>query len=218
MVTHESPWRSRFFAWMNERFPPLFIVVNCVVFVTVLWYGRAVGSQEVSGFNVPWNWGRDLLGMLMFCLFPFMLRVFDEHKDFEADTHNHPERVLQKGLIGLKDLRIVCCFGIAIQWGGSVVLDGRFGEITQVWVCVMLWAMLMGIEFFCGDWLEEHLFLYAFTHQLISPLGIYWVLCMAYYPHGFPDFVDVGFALLLRPSALLSLYCSPHSWPLLLPR
>jgi len=191
-ITRDAPWLNRFMAWMNERFPPLFLVVNCIVFVTVITYGRTIDPNQ----ELHWHWVRDILGMVAFCMFPFMLRVFDEHKDFEADKHNHPERVLQRGVISLKDLRVVCCFGIAVQWGGSVYLDGGFGEITQLWVCVMLWAMLMGIEFFCGEWLQEHLFLYAFSHQLISPLGIYWVLCMAS-PGTFPGFVDVGFVLLL---------------------
>ena len=37
----------------------------------------------------------------------------------------------------------------------------------------------MAKEFFVGEWLEKRLFLYAFSHQLVSPMASYWIVCMA---------------------------------------
>lgn len=191
-LTRRSAWIRRFFAWMNERFPPALLVINFIVFITILYFARLMRGTDA----VEWDMFGDTLGFFAFYSVPFMLRVFDEHKDYAIDMHNHPDRVLQRGLITLKDLRIVCVIAIVYQLVASAVLDQEFGSITNIWVLVLLYSLLMAIEFFCGEWLEQHIFVYAFSHQLISPLIVYWVVCMGA-KKGFMGLGDIGWLLVL---------------------
>ena len=77
-------------AWMRERFPARNAVFFAVFYVTALLIGRADGNGDgpiVLSF-------RDAAGFIALWCFFLMLRVFDEHKDFEADAIAHPHRVL----------------------------------------------------------------------------------------------------------------------------
>ena len=174
-VTHESPLLARIGAWSLERYPPPITVINIIVYFTV----AGVAKLLVGDGTVDFDMTRDLLGALAFSCFPLMIRVFDEHKDYEEDVHNHPDRILQQGIITLGHLKVVGAIAIGLQLGISLYLDGGFGLITIAWLIVMGWSLLMAKEFFVGEWLEKRLFLYAFSHQLVSPMASYWIVCMA---------------------------------------
>ena len=143
-VTHESPLLARIGAWSLERYPPPITVINILVYFTVAGVAKMLLGQEVIDFSVE----RDLLGAIAFSCFPLMIRVFDEHKDYEEDVHNHPDRILQRGIITLGHLKVVGAIAIALQLGISIYLDGGFGLITQAWLVVMGWSLLMG---FCAS-------------------------------------------------------------------
>ena len=150
-VTHESPLLARIGAWSLERYPPPITVINILVYFTVAGVAKMLLGQEVIDFSVE----RDLLGAIAFSCFPLMIRVFDEHKDYEEDVHNHPDRILQRGIITLGHLKVVGAIAIGLQLGISIYLDGGFGLITQAWLVVMGWSLLMAKEFFLGRMARE---------------------------------------------------------------
>jgi len=93
---------------------------------------------------------------------------------------NHPHRVLQIGLITLKHLKVLGLISVAGQIVWSLALDGFvFGAVTVSWLIMFVYLCLMGAEFFCGEWLEKRLTLYAFSHMLIMPLIVYWLANLA---------------------------------------
>ena len=106
-----------------------------------------------------------------------VLRVLDEHKDFAHDKHFHPERILQRGVVTLRQLKILgfcAAFGslLITLWQGSP-------SAIAAWVAMMIWTALMSVEFFCGSWLRRRFFLYSLTHMLILPLMIAWAAALA---------------------------------------
>jgi hypothetical protein len=117
----------------------------------------------------------DLVGFLGAWAFFLMLRVFDEHKDYALDCQNHPDRVLQRGLITLEHLKAVGALCIAAQLGVSLYLDGGFGLVTGWWLGVMGYSLLMAKEFFVGEWLAARLLLYAVSHMVVMPLSLCWM-------------------------------------------
>lgn len=169
-VTMQSPLPSRILAWFNERFPFEHGILFFALYATALFVGRyatttgtiEVGLKEVLGFLPVW------------CFF-LMLRVFDEHKDYVSDCRNYPDRVLQSGLITLGHLKVVGAFAIAVQLGGSLLLDGGFGNITIWWLGVFAYSLLMAKEFFVAEWLSKRLALYAVSHMLVMPLAMLWM-------------------------------------------
>jgi 4-hydroxybenzoate polyprenyltransferase len=107
-----------------------------------------------------------------------MLRVFDEHKDYELDCHNHPERVLQSGVITLGHLKVLGVLAIVVQGGVSFYLADGWGKIPMFWLIAFVWSLLMAAEFFCGEWLEKRLVLYAFSHMVVMPMALIWMVQM----------------------------------------
>jgi 4-hydroxybenzoate polyprenyltransferase len=108
-----------------------------------------------------------LLGAVtLFCFF-FHLRVFDEHKDYAEDLVHYPHRILQSGLVSLRDLRLLG--GIAIA--AEIVLAALRGSAAFVaWLAAFLFSLLMLKEFFAREWLKRHFLVYATSHLLVMPL------------------------------------------------
>ena len=161
-------------AWMRERFPARNAVFFAVFYATALIVGRATSGEtgplllslrDVAGFFAVW------------CFF-LMLRVFDEHKDFEADAIAHPQRVLQRGLITLRDLRIVGGVAIGVQLGVSLWIDGGPGPVTAWWVAAFAWSVLMAREFFVRNWIRRHLIVYAVSHVIVMAILAMWIATM----------------------------------------
>lgn len=169
-LTPESPFIPRFYAWVQERFPFSQGILFLVLYVAALFTGQAMTNLKPLKFKFA-----DVVGFLAVWGFFLMLRIFDEHKDFELDLENYPHRVLQSNLISLTHLKIACGFAISLQLGVSIWFDQGIGLITFSWLAVMLWSALMAKEFFIGDWLNKRLFLYAFSHMLVMPLAVVWM-------------------------------------------
>ncbi|MCU0662160.1 MAG: prenyltransferase [Myxococcota bacterium] len=174
-LSKESPLASRLWAWMLERFQPATWLLFFILYATAVLFGRFLGTEGSLALG-----NRDLFGLAAAWCFFLMLRVFDEHKDYEIDLVNHPQRVLQSGLITLKHLKVLGVLAIVVQVSGSLVQDSGLGTATLSWFFVMAWSALMAVEFFCGKWLGKHLVLYAFSHMLVMPAVLFWLAQMGY--------------------------------------
>jgi hypothetical protein len=173
-VTLNDSVTIRIVAWMNERFPFANALLFFILYLTSAAVARAALDQEIKislldVFNCLITWGLFLV-----------IRIFDEHKDYDLDVLNHPQRVLQSGLITLKHLKILAAVSITAQLIFSLYLDGFIlGSATISWLIMFGYLCLMGVEFFCGEWLEKRLTLYAFTHMMIMPLTVFWLANIA---------------------------------------
>ncbi|MFE8069853.1 UbiA family prenyltransferase [Marinobacteraceae bacterium S3BR75-40.1] len=169
-----SPWLSRFTDWIDERFPWKNAVLFFILYLTVAVLTRA--SQEGVDLHLSLF---DLGGCFLAWSFFLLIRIFDEHKDYEKDLHNHPHRVLQSGRITLGHLKAVAAVALLVQGLVAVGLDGGFGAVTTAWIALLVWLGLMGKEFFCGEWLEQRLPLYAISHMAIMPFIVFWFAQLA---------------------------------------
>lgn len=163
-LTREAPFATRLAAYLRERFP-------------LLGHGLLIASYGSSnqflaraltrpGEPMHYTWSSLSGAVVLLCLF-FHLRVFDEHKDYLEDCRNHPDRVLQRGLVTLRDLRWLGAIAIATE----VVLASLHSQAALSAVLVALgFSVLMLKEFFVGAWLRRHFLLYAVSHMLIMPL------------------------------------------------
>ncbi len=96
----QKAWPVRMYAWVQERFPLAQGVLILTMYLASALAGRAMTTPAGEALALrPF----DVLGFLGLWGFFLMLRVFDEHKDYDKDLHNHPDRVLQRGVITLGD-------------------------------------------------------------------------------------------------------------------
>lgn len=150
--------------WLDERFP----VANFISGAFLYLLARAV--VELAWPQAGRSWGYwDFFGMLIPAMHLFLLRVFDEHKDFETDKIHYPQRVVQRGLVSLEEIRKLGYVAGVIQIVSFILMSP-----TQVSVILYLglwvWTTLMTKEFFVGERLKGSLFLYGLLHLLITPI------------------------------------------------
>jgi hypothetical protein len=151
---------KRLFLWSIERFPPIQILAAFLTFsITTL---PIHGSRE------------RFLATGTFIVYSILLilRILDEHKDYQSDLIAHPKRVLQSGVVSLSDLRrlglvfgLSCLTVVAVYFLKIEVLISGFFLVT--------WIVLMTAEFFIKNWISKRLLIYSLSHLLLSPLLIY---------------------------------------------
>tara|TARA_B100001063_G_C16754590_1_gene552359 strand:- start:626 stop:1567 length:942 start_codon:yes stop_codon:yes gene_type:complete len=165
---------ARIFAWMDERFPFKNALLFFILYLTSAVVARSALDGEIKVSLL------DILACVVTWSLFLVIRIFDEHKDYALDVINHPQRVLQSGLITLKHLKVLGVVAVIAQLLFSLYSDGFvFGGATISYLIMFTYLCLMGAEFFCGEWLEKRLTLYAFSHMLIMPLIVYWLANLA---------------------------------------
>lgn len=186
----QSPLIRRFYAWVQERFP----LANALLFFA-LYAAAIVSGQVLSALKADREITRKISGelglvseattvklSLVYVVgflgawgYFFLLRVYDEHKDYALDVKNYPDRVLQSGLITLNHLKVAGVIAALVQLGVTLWLGQGAGPALWCWLVVMGWSALMAKEFFIGHWLEQRLVLYALSHMIVMPMALVWM-------------------------------------------
>ncbi len=108
-----------------------------------------------------------LCGFLTILCFFLHTRIFDDHKDYAADSRFFPDRVLQRGVVTLGELKFLAALAIVLEFACAIVC----GPAALVALSVAFaFSLLMLKEFFVADWLKKRFLLYASVHMLIMPL------------------------------------------------
>ncbi|HQA37418.1 MAG TPA: hypothetical protein PLW27_00830 [Kiritimatiellia bacterium] len=162
-LTSASPFRKRLAAYFAERFPLSSHLSMVVIYVLANQFLAQILCEPEHPMRIGWF---TLLGMIsLFGLF-LHLRVFDEHKDYADDCRFYPDRILSRGLITLRHLKILGGTAIAAEF----IAAGLRGAQAIVAVSVtFLFSWIMLHEFFVRRWLRAHFIVYAIAHMLIMP-------------------------------------------------
>jgi 4-hydroxybenzoate polyprenyltransferase len=145
------------FAYLRERFPPV-----AYALLVAFFHGAAsLVAVRLGGGEVrPWA------GVAIFLAF-FHLRVFDEHKDYARDCVSHPERLLSRGVVTLRMLKIWGAVAVA----GELAIAQACGRTAAAsWAAMFVFTVLMRVEFGLGAWLNRHILTYALTHNPVVAL------------------------------------------------
>jgi len=154
--------RPVFLRYLDERFPVLPYTVLITAMVAAA--SGAVAQQQQSAVVLG---ASQLLVVFLLTFGFFLLRVFDEHKDYEKDVVAHPERLLSRGLITLVQLRWAGGIAVCLQLGIAAYLGGD----AVFWVIAyLLFSVAMRFEFGIANWLNRHIVVYAITHNPIVAL------------------------------------------------
>lgn len=163
-TTAQSPYPMRLKAYLAERFP----LLGNVVLIVSYYSSNQFLAAALTHPGEPMRYTRySLMGaVVVLCMF-FHLRVFDDHKDFADDSRHYPDRVLQRGVVTLGDLRLLGAIAIAFEIALGVL---RGLPALAAVLATLVFSLLMLKEFFAGSWLRRRFLLYATTHMLIMPL------------------------------------------------
>ncbi|HLG04446.1 MAG TPA: UbiA family prenyltransferase [Bacteroidia bacterium] len=189
---NESRLLKRLWIYQKERFPVFGHIPLVAAFTfSAIAYSRICAGKE--GF-VPWD--RFAVGMITTVTLFLLVRIFDEFKDREEDAKYRPGLPVPRGLISLRELATI---GILIAFL-QIILNGIFTpKMLLLYFVVIGYLLLMGKEFFIGQWLKKHPFWYVTSHMLIIPLvdiyasGIDWLLEGTGAPKGLIYFFIVSY-------------------------
>ena len=122
-----------------------------------------------------------LVGFASAFLFFLQLRISDEFKDYDDDSHYRPYRPVPRGLVTLGELGALGLLTACLQLGLALWL-----EPGLVWLLLLVWAYLalMSKEFFAGEWLKARPLLYMISHMLIMPLIDFYTTACDWLPAG----------------------------------
>ncbi len=163
-MPQNEPLLLRFYQYQRERFP--FLVHGLLIAAfsfSAIAYSRLV--RDATGF-IP-------LTDYLFCactnvvLF-FLLRVSDEHKDKDIDAAYRPYLPVPRGLISLRELRII---GYALLVPVTLLNVGLYPALLPFYGLALAYLFLMRYEFFAGHWLNQHQVWYIISHMVIIPLN-----------------------------------------------
>jgi 4-hydroxybenzoate polyprenyltransferase len=149
-------------AWGRERFPLSIVAVLLPAYLVAVCYGAALTDARLR-----WSGLVAFAGVWAFFL---MVRVVDEHKDYERDRVEHPDRVLQRGAVTLDRLKAVGAAALLVQVA-VVLATGTW----LWWALTMAWALPAARDFFLGARLADRPILYPLLHLPLSGLVCVWM-------------------------------------------
>ncbi len=178
---------NRWITYQEERFPllahgPLIAAFSaCAVSYSALLRGVAVPSLGM------------FLTAFIVCLLLFLqLRIADEFKDAGEDAKWRPYRAVPRGLVSLKELRLVFVLAAIAQTALVLLLDPKLMIVLGI---AWTYLALMSVEFFCRDWLKKHPVIYLISHMGIMPLVDFFATACEWLPRGSQPPTGLGWFL-----------------------
>jgi len=152
---------NRWYIYQKERFPILMYIPMIAAFsMSAVGYASILRGGKVSALSLITSF---ITSFTVFAL----LRIADEHKDFEEDSKYRPYRPVPRGLVKLTELRNIGIVLMIIEVIFAAVL-----HYTLLPLLLIAWwyLLMMRKEFFCGKWLRQHHVTYMLSHMLIMPI------------------------------------------------
>lgn len=155
---------TRLYQYQKERFP---IAVHGLL-ITAFSFSAIGYSRQLRGAE-----GFIPLWAFLLCVYSnlslfFLLRVADEHKDKEDDARFRSYLPVPRGLISLRELRILGYSLLAV----AILLNAIYvPALLPLYLIALGYLLLMRYEFFVAAWLRKNLTPYMLSHMLIIPLA-----------------------------------------------
>ncbi|MCL1935508.1 MAG: UbiA family prenyltransferase [Defluviitaleaceae bacterium] len=170
---------KKWWIYQKERFPLIEYVPMILAFaISGLNYtARLIGQMHTLQVT------HYLVGSITMLIWFMLMRIADEHKDYEEDKKYRPYRAIPRGLITLKELRYLGIILIGLQLGLTFWFNP---SLLPILLLSYLWFGLISIEFGVAHWLKKQHTLYLLSHTLMMVMisiyltGIVWTL------HKFP--------------------------------
>ena len=154
---------NRWWIYQHERFP----LLAHGPLVAAFSFSAVSFSSLLRGRVALPDAGTALVAFVSALLFFLQLRIADEFKDHEEDARYRPYRPVPRGLVTLRELRVIGVASALVQLGLVLWWDPSLALLLAL---VWLYLGLMSKEFFAREWLKARPFTYMWTHMLIIPL------------------------------------------------
>ena len=179
---------KKWYIYQKERFPVLIYgtYIFAIVFATFCfanhfaknsYYDKnimnivAPGPYQINYYKlIPMF----IVGFLQF----LMVRIVDEFKDYEEDCKYRPYRPVPRGLVTLKELKILFIVCAILQVLVTFFVNSR-GVILLL--AVWLFFAIMSKGFFMKKFLEKHILVEVFFDELLMPIVVFYLSSFVYF-------------------------------------
>lgn len=153
-----SSWPVRVHRFTHQMFPvfPGQVAVAGGFLVSYLVLARILMPREFPAWE-------PLVGALSTLLLVYLLRVFDEIKDYPTDKVNFPDRPLVKGVVSRRDINILVAVLIGVIFLLQIPFLGR--PVIPAFLIVFAFCLLMFKWFFAEKAIRRSLPLALITHN-----------------------------------------------------
>ena len=180
----EKSFLLRLIEYINERFPIFPAILFSLLFSSsgVLYTAKSFQLFTVIAFST------------VIFLFLFRIRLFDEIKDYKFDSIHYSHRPVQRGLISLKEIKLLISIIIILE----IILQIFLGKLAlTIYLFLFFYHFLMYKNFFINKFEKKSFFLYILSHQLIFLFYAYYIISLTKKILYIPSFNDTGIFLAL---------------------
>ena len=166
---------KKWYTYQKERFPILMygVYIFAIVFSTysfVNWlslYNNSLSNSfgTINSFEFKWN----VVGIMFIVAFLqfLMVRIIDEFKDYEEDCKYRPYRPVPRGLISLKELRVLFIICVIIQFAITTIFcTNAIPFLIAVWI----FFAIMSKSFFIKKIVEKHILIEVALDEILMPV------------------------------------------------
>ncbi len=167
---------KKWYTYQKERFPVVTfgLYIFCIVFA-VFCFSNASKEILINNYkmfletiNTPKIECIKIIPMFIVAFLQFlMVRIIDEFKDYEEDCKYRPYRPVPRGLVTLKELKILFIICAILQ----VAITFLFNEEGLI-LLALVWAFsgLLSKNFFMKKFIDKHMLFGVFLDELLMPV------------------------------------------------
>ena len=170
---------KKWYTYQKERFPVFAFgsYVFAIAFATYCFSNSEFNKVYPLGTSF-FDW-KIILTMFVLGLLQFlMVRIIDEFKDYEEDCKYRPYRPVPRGLISLKELKVLFIICAILQIAITAIVN-RYALKFLVLLWIVFYLMTKG--FFIKKVLDKHILLEVTFDEIMMPIL---VVFLSKFPNG----------------------------------
>lgn len=176
---------KKWYTYQKERFPIMVygLYMFCIVFAVFcfsnyfgkMYYETLVFIEDPGAYKIEYI---KIIPMFVVAFLQFlMVRIIDEFKDYEEDCKYRPYRPVPRGLVTLKELKILFIICAILQ----VVITGIFNrEGLLLLGLVWIFFAIMSKGFFIKKFLDKHILAEVTLDEILMPILVLYLSSFIY--------------------------------------
>lgn len=180
---------KKWYTYQKERFPILTygIYIFAIVFAVFCYNSYLATKTYESISKLVWSVGPEPYVMNYYKIIPMfivaflqflMVRIIDEFKDYEEDCKYRAYRPVPRGLITLKELKVLFIICVILQLLITLWINPKG---TFLLIVVWIFFFIMSKGFFIKNFLDKHILIEVFLDELLLPLLMLYLSSFIYY-------------------------------------
>ena len=176
---------KKWYTYQKERFPIMVygLYMFCIVFAVFcfsnyfgkMYYETLVFSVDPGPYKIEYI---KLIPMFVVAFLQFlMVRIVDEFKDYEEDCKYRPYRPVPRGLVTLKELKVLFIICVILQIAITVIFN-REGLILLGLIWIFFAIMSKG--FFIKKFLDTHILAEVALDEILMPILVLYLSSFIY--------------------------------------